>query len=139
MLHMPLTLLTLLLKKKVQAPRDNLGHCFTASRIPASLIPISVWLSGKQETLMPESLILSLVWLSINWVPMDLWVSFSLVCKMGVRVLHLHVFERIAEMVCGCVKGLGKPYGTVRTLRIMGYYSLIKLKTPGGPEEIMLL
>lgn len=69
---------------------------------------------------MSEGLIRSLVWPSINWVSVELWTSLSLICKMGVRVLHLHAIERIEGLVFACVKGLGKLYGAVRTLRIMG-------------------
>lgn len=46
-LHMPLTLLKQLLKKKAQGPWGYLWYCFAASKTPASLIPISVWAQRK--------------------------------------------------------------------------------------------
>lgn len=79
-----------------------------------------MWLSGRQDTVVSESLIRSLVWPSINWVFVELWTSLSLICKMGVGVLHLYTVERIGGLVFACVKGLGKLYGAVWALRIMG-------------------
>ena len=65
--HMRLTLLQQLLEKKAQGPWSYLLYCFAVFKPPASLIPISVWLSRKHGNLMSEGLIRSPVGATHSW------------------------------------------------------------------------